>query len=272
VIRVVEEADAAADAAADAGADPRRSVPVPRWAPEAGTDGGLAGALSGLVSRLRLAGSLADVLADVAAVAGHSLSVSSSLTSERGRTPTTLASSDPLAAAVDRIQYELARGPGLETLHTERTTVVPDLRADPRWAPFPSRALALGVRSCLSVPLVTPERRTVAALNLYSPTVGTFDDPADVGRAATLAVLAGLVVSLAERRAEREQVIGQLREALSSRSAIDQAVGVLMAQRHCAAERAMELLRQESQRSNRKVRDLAAEILAGVATPLQPGG
>jgi GAF domain-containing protein len=256
----------------EAAAGGRRSMPGPRWAAEAETDGGLAGALSGLVSRLPPGGSLAEVLADVAAVAGHSLSVSSSLTSERATAPTTLASSDALAVAVDRAQYQLAGGPCMETLHTGRTTVVPDLRTETRWGPFPERALALGVRSCLSVPLVTPERRTVAALNLYSLTVGTFDDPADVGRAATLAVLAGLVVSLAERRAEQEELIGQLREALSSRTDIDQAIGVLMAQRHCDADGAMSLLRQASQRSNRKVRDLAAEILAGISGPPEPAG
>ena len=254
----------------DAEPDLRRSVPAPRCAPE--TDAGLAGALGELVSRLQLADSLADVLSAVAAVAGHSLSVSSSLTSERDSTFTTLASSDALASAVDRAQYELAQGPGRETLRTGRTTVVPDLRSERRWAPFPSRALALGVRSCLSVPLVTPERRTVAALNLYARTVGTFDDPADVARAATLAVLAGLVVSVQERRAEQERVIGQLHRALFSRSAIDQAIGVVMAQQHCPADRAMALLRQASQRSNRKVRDLAREILADVSGPPERAG
>lgn len=255
--------------AAGADRDSRQEL-SPGWFTGEETDSGLAGAVGELVYQLMRAHSLDAVLSDVAKVAGHNLSVSSSLTTERRAQLTTLAGSDPLAVAVDQVQYELGTGPCLETLHTGRMTIVADLRAEPRWQPFPQRALAFGVRSCLCLPLATPDHGTVATLNLYSRTLGAFDDPADVGRATTLAVLAGLVVGVAERTVRHEQLIDQLRAALSSRSVIDQAVGVLMAQRRCDADQAMSLLRQASQRSNRKVRELAVDIVASVSAESRP--
>jgi AmiR/NasT family two-component response regulator len=53
-----------------------------------------------------------------------------------------------------------------------------------------------------------------------------------------------------------------MRLAMESRAVIEQAKGVLMAQRGVDAEQAFEILRQASQRSNRKLRDVAAGIVA----------
>jgi AmiR/NasT family two-component response regulator len=53
-----------------------------------------------------------------------------------------------------------------------------------------------------------------------------------------------------------------MRLAMESRAVIEQAKGVLMAQRGVDAEQAFEILRQASQRYNRKLRDVAAGIVA----------
>jgi response regulator NasT len=63
---------------------------------------------------------------------------------------------------------------------------------------------------------------------------------------------------LAEARLE----IHHLRAALATRPVIDQAKGILMAQHRCSPERAFEMLTEASQRDNRKVSDLAADIVA----------
>ena len=52
-----------------------------------------------------------------------------------------------------------------------------------------------------------------------------------------------------------------MRLAMESRAVIEQAKGVLMAQRHIDAESAFEILRDASQRYNRKLRDIAAGIV-----------
>lgn len=56
----------------------------------------------------------------------------------------------------------------------------------------------------------------------------------------------------------------QLRRALSSRILIEQAKGIVMAERGCGPEEAFELLRRQSRNSNTKIHDLAAALVAGV--------
>ncbi len=57
-------------------------------------------------------------------------------------------------------------------------------------------------------------------------------------------------------------VISQLREAIRSRDVIGQAKGILMAQNGITADEAFKILTRASQRSNRKLHDIAAEVAA----------
>ena len=52
---------------------------------------------------------------------------------------------------------------------------------------------------------------------------------------------------------------------MRNRAVIDQAKGILMSQRRCDAAQAFDLLAEASQRSNRKLRDIAAALVAGVS-------
>ncbi|MFI0233027.1 ANTAR domain-containing protein [Streptomyces sp. NPDC017086] len=78
--------------------------------------------------------------------------------------------------------------------------------------------------------------------------------------------------AVARERAEQLDVlrleIAQLRQALDSRPVIDQARGVLMAAHACTAEQAWEILREASQRTNTKLRQVAAAVTRSAA----PGG
>jgi AmiR/NasT family two-component response regulator len=55
--------------------------------------------------------------------------------------------------------------------------------------------------------------------------------------------------------------IDQLEAALLSSRVIGAAVGILMGTRQVSQQKAFELLKQASQRQNRKLRDLAAELV-----------
>jgi hypothetical protein len=57
-------------------------------------------------------------------------------------------------------------------------------------------------------------------------------------------------------------VISHLENALESRDTIGQAKGILMARQGISADEAFEVLRRASQRSNRKLRDVAADVVA----------
>jgi ANTAR domain len=73
------------------------------------------------------------------------------------------------------------------------------------------------------------------------------------------------------RQVRPAEVQHQLADALVSSSVIDQAIGILMGQQRCTASAAFDLLRQASQHRNRKLRDIAAEIVTNVSgEPPQP--
>jgi hypothetical protein len=103
------------------------------------------------------------------------------------------------------------------------------------------------------------EDEPLGALNLYSRSVGTFEHSEPV--AVLFVTLAASILANAQTFWAGRALTEQLEEALLSRPAIEQAKGVLMREYGCNADQAFEILRQNSQAANRKVRDLAAEIV-----------
>ncbi|CCG05686.1 GAF and ANTAR domain-containing protein [Blastococcus saxobsidens] len=174
----------------------------------------------------------------------------------------TVASSDALAARVDEIQYAQGEGPCLEAMRTGTVVYAPDLAGDDRWGNYRSYALAQGVRSVLSNPLGV-EGQHFGALNMYSTEANGFDDAARE-QAERWAQQASGAVGVALRLAERTRHGQQLAEALDSRSIIDQAIGILMAQQRCSSGVAFEILRSASQGRNVKLRTIAADIVRAV--------
>ena len=67
-----------------------------------------------------------------------------------------------------------------------------------------------------------------------------------------------------------ELVNHHLQEALASRDVIGQAKGILMASEGIDAEEAFAVLRRASQRSHRKLHDVAAEVVAARQRPAPP--
>jgi GAF domain-containing protein len=177
--------------------------------------------------------------------------------------PLTVASSDANAAQVDELQYGLDSGPCLTALRRGEQLRIDDTATDPRWRDYAVRALACGVRSSLSMPLVTPER-PVGAFNLYSDTPGFFEE-AETRLAERFAREATVAVGIAARLAAQAVLTDQLRASLASRAVIDQALGVIRGQRRCTAAEAFAILRSASQNRNVKVREIAAgQIITGI--------
>jgi GAF domain-containing protein len=176
--------------------------------------------------------------------------------------PLTVASTDALAAQVDEVQYGLDQGPCLHALRTGSQVYIRDLSSDQRWAAYAATALEHGIRSSLSLPL-SNGRNTIGAFNLYSQVAGSFG-PAATRRAESFAQNATGALSIAIRLADHTALTDQLRASLASRAVIDQAIGVLMAQRRITAAEAFAILRTTSQNRNIKLRAFAAQIVEGV--------
>lgn len=175
----------------------------------------------------------------------------------------TVSASGDLAAQADEIQYGADEGPCLHALRSGTIVEVADLREDERWPRYREHALQLGIASSLSLPM-SIDGETVGALNLYATERAAFDEPARRhAMAFTDQATAALAVIL--RQADQTLLHQQLTDAMASRSVIDQALGVLMGQQRCTATEAFALLRQASQHRNRKLRDVAVEIIRQVS-------
>lgn len=179
-----------------------------------------------------------------------------------GRT-LTVASSGRLAMAADEVQYGEGDGPCLQALATGEEVSVPDYAREERWPAFCDYARTHGVRSSLSLPL-TGEETVLGAINFYSDQPEAFTDAEAYTRAVAFTAQGSAVLAVVLHQAEQVALTGQLREALRSRSVIDQAIGVVMAQKRCGPDDAFAVLRTASQNRNQKLRTLASELLAGV--------
>jgi len=167
---------------------------------------------------------------------------------------------DPVVLAVDSLQYTHQQGPCVDAIFTEEVVHSPDLAQDERWPTWgPMTVAETGIRSMLCFRLFV-QSDTVGALNLYSRDVGSFDaDDRDHGVA--LAAHAALAV-VASRAIET------LNLALDTRTVIAQATGILMERFGLDADRAFAVLRRVSQDSNRKLRDVAQELVITRLTPI----
>ena len=184
--------------------------------------------------------------------------------------PVTVAASDDVARRIDQVQYDLHEGPCLDTLATGHPHYIADIATEPRWRGFCRAAHEHGVRSCLALPLNTPDG-LMGGYNLYSTQLDGFSGE----HRRQLEVHAGNAagaVAIAAKLTEQAQLSDDLRRALTSRAVIDRATGIIMAQQRCDAETAFDLLRRASQNRNLKIRELAAEIVTAVSgAPPEPG-
>jgi GAF domain-containing protein len=191
------------------------------------------------------------------------------ITVRRDGQPFTVATSNDLAAQVDEIQYGTDEGPCLDALRYGTVIQVDDLNQDERWNSYRPHAIAYGVVSSLSLPM-SVDGETLGALNMYSATPAAFDGSyRQAAEAFAAQSAAALTVTL--RQVRQAEVQHQLADALVSSSVIDQAIGILMGQQRCTASAAFDLLRRASQHRNRKLRDIAVEIVTNISgEPPQP--
>lgn len=190
------------------------------------------------------------------------------ITLEREGRPLTVAGAGAGAAALDEAQYGQDHGPCLQALRTGREVSVPDMLSETRWGAYPAYAAACGARSSLSLPIAA-HTHTAGALNLYAPAPDAFAD-SDLAAIRSLADQATGSIALAQRITDAEEFAADLQAAMRSRAVIDQAVGVIMGQQRCTAEKAFETLRTASQHRNVKLRDLCADLITGVAGQAPP--
>lgn len=174
--------------------------------------------------------------------------------SRRGRGGSaTVGATTPVAAEVDALQHELGEGPMVAAYGEVEWVRSGDLRDDPRWPRWGPRAASRGVCSVLGVRLVS-SGKPLGTLALYADRVGAFVDPDLVDLALLFAAHAGNALSSAQQ-------LAGLQAAMSSRHVIGMAQGILMERYGLDEQQAFAFLSRVSSHENRKLRELATEVV-----------
>jgi len=174
--------------------------------------------------------------------------------------PRTAVFTDDEAPEIDAAQYDTGTGPCLDAFRHLQVFRIDDMETDRQWAPFSQAAAAHGIRSSMSIPLLA-RHEGLGALNFYARTPTAFSDD-DVQVGLQFATHAAIVLANSQAYWDAHQLGQDLSTAMASRATIEQAKGILMATQRCSADEAFQVLVRASQRDNRKLREVAQQIVA----------
>jgi signal transduction protein with GAF and PtsI domain len=169
------------------------------------------------------------------------------------------AASGQRAAEMEKVQEGSKTGVCYHAFTTNHVVIANDLDDLQRWPDYTDRALELGFGSVLGVPL-NASGQTIGVLNVYREEAGVWTER-DVEVCEVLAAMgASYILSGSQLRAQHD-LADSLQRALTSRVVIEQAKGILMATEDVDAGTAFETIRKAARDNNRKLRDVAQEIV-----------
>jgi len=211
---------------------------------------------------------LAEVLGELTGVARRAMpgSESASITLIRNEDPFTAAHDGQMALDADELQYQRDYGPCVDAGRSGQLFLIADMRTEERWPDYTRHAAAQGVGSSLSVPLPF-QAATIGALNNYSTRPRAFGED-DVAVGQEVASWVAFAVANASAAASASDEAANMRAAMVTRGAIEQAKGILMERHKITADQAFTLLSKASQHTGLKLRDVANDL---VRTGVIPG-
>jgi hypothetical protein len=210
-------------------------------------------------------GSMAESLDTLARLAGETLSQDTDGTVEcavvlhDGRHHTTVAGTVGPARDLAALDMELGEGPLTDTLAAGLPLAANHLAADFRWPQYRRHPRSAGYKSILAVRLQL-DGSWQCALVFFAPRTAAFPQ-AVTAAALSFADLASRSLSLVLELQEARTAASDLRSALESRTSIDIACGVIMAENRCSYREAFAIISKASSHRNIKLRKVAEDIL-----------
>ncbi len=174
--------------------------------------------------------------------------------------PRTGVFTNPEAPEIDEAQYRSGEGPCMYAFRNQELYRIDSTVQDHRWPDFCQSAAAHGIHSTLSVPMAA-RGKSLGALNLYSEAENAFTTEHE-DSVRVFADQACIVLANAQVYWDARQLSENLSQAIETRETISQAVGILIAAGGRSPDDAFQVLVNASQRENRKVRDIAQEIVS----------
>jgi GAF domain-containing protein len=163
---------------------------------------------------------------------------------------------------VERVAQATHQGPALSALHDKATVLMDDVCRETRWPDYCAQLAELTpVRSALAFYLEL-DGVALGVLAFYEDEPGWFTDD----RIEVAAVYADHSAVALAKAAEHDHA-ANLAIALQTNRIIAEALGILMSTYKINEQQAFDLLRLVSQHTNRKLRDVAADVAHTGALP-----
>lgn len=172
----------------------------------------------------------------------------------------TVAASNQVVLDMDHDQYDTQQGPCLDAATNGHRFLVTSLENETRWPEFVPRARARGIESILSTPLMDDDR-SIGALNIYSRTVGAFEDHENEW-ADQFAAEAASLVTRVEAGTSADSLSERLQDGLASREVIALAQGVVMHRDGVSRTAAYSVLKDESRRTSLPLFDVCEQLVS----------
>jgi GAF domain-containing protein len=162
---------------------------------------------------------------------------------------------------LEQSQESGQEGPCIQAWRSRTLVAAADLRGTvgDGWDRFRSAARDVGVVSVAAVPLRSADQ-SLGALGLYSTSTRAWSDD-DLLVAEILANLASGFYVNASEQARQERLARQLREAIGSRPVIEQAKGVLAAERGISVRQAFDVIRRHARDRGASLREVASSVV-----------
>jgi GAF domain-containing protein len=169
------------------------------------------------------------------------------------------ASTGKIVLEADTLQYDFGQGPCLSAWASGYPVDIADVRTDLRWPEWGQAADELGLRSCLSVPLLAGSL-AFGAINVYwaRPKAATHRL---IRLLELFAAQASIFLVNVQARERGRMLSEQLKTTLTQRDIISTAKGIVMASGGMGAHDAMLHLMTIALNENRPLPEVAEEII-----------
>ena len=167
---------------------------------------------------------------------------------------------DERSSHLERVQENGQAGPCVDAWRSGKAVAVADLdEAEHRWGAYGQAAREAGIAAIAGIPMLLNGEK-IGTLNIYSNTRRDWTEE-DLDAARVLADMATSYIINASKLAQQRRINEQLQEALASRIVIEQAKGVLAAERGISIDEAFQRLRRHARSHRAPLRTVAEAVV-----------
>lgn len=167
---------------------------------------------------------------------------------------------DERTTRLETIQEQEQSGPCIDAWRSGEEVAVADLdEITSRWAPYGQAVRDAGVTAVAGIPMRVATK-AIGALDLYCDKQRAWSDD-DLAAAQVFADVATSYVTNAAEVGRQRRLTEQLQEALDSRVVIEQAKGILAAERRISVDEAFRVLRRHARNHGSSLRAVAVAVV-----------